>query len=238
MYITRIAHFLAALALAALATGCATAGRGATTANDPWEGFNRGVFGFNEGLDKAVLKPVAQGYNVVMPDFAREGVNNFFANLDDVPTGLNNMLQGKVGDGFADLGRFAINSVFGIFGLWDVASPLGLEKHEEDFGQTLAVWGVNSGPYLVLPLFGPSNLRDGPARVVTPSWFYGEWIGDRETWGLFVLDVIRTRDNLMQAESVVQQAALDKYSFIRDAWTQRRRSATYDGSPPRPKEED
>ena len=238
MFLTRIARFAFALALTALATGCATTGRGDTTAKDPWEGFNRGVFGFNEGLDKAVLKPVAKGYDFVMPGFAKEGVNNFFANLDDIPTGLNNMLQGKAGEGFSDLGRFAVNTVFGIFGLWDVATPLGLEKHEEDFGQTLAVWGVNSGPYLVLPLFGPSNLRDAPAKVVTPSWFYGEWIGDEVTWGLFALDVVRTRNNLMQAESVLEQAAIDRYSFIRDAWTQRRRSATFDGSPPRPKEED
>ena len=238
MYLTRIAHCLAALAIAALAAGCATTGRGETTAKDPWEGFNRGTFAFNEGLDRAVLKPVAKGYDFIMPGFAKEGVNNFFSNLDDVPTGLNNILQGKAGEGFSDLGRFVVNSVFGIFGLWDVATPLGLEKHEEDFGQTLAVWGVHSGPYLVLPLFGPSNVRDGPARVVTPSWFYGEWIGDGATWGLFTLDVVRTRTNLLQAEGVLQEAALDKYSFIRDAWTQRRRSATFDGSPPRPKEED
>jgi phospholipid-binding lipoprotein MlaA len=232
-----LARIAAALSIAAIVSGCATTGRGETTAKDPWEGFNRGMFGINEGLDKAVLKPVAKGYDFVMPGFAKEGVNNFFANLDDIPTGLNNILQGKPVEGFSDLGRFAVNSVLGIFGLWDVATPMGLEKHEEDFGQTLAVWGVNSGPYLVLPLFGPSNLRDGPARVVTPSWFYGEWLGDG-TWGLFVLDVVRTRTNLLQAEGVLQEAAIDKYSFLRDAWTQRRRSATYDGSPPRVKEED
>jgi phospholipid-binding lipoprotein MlaA len=148
------------------------------------------------------------------------------------------MLQGKFGEGASDLGRFAVNTVLGVFGLWDIASPLGLEKHEEDFGQTLAVWGVNSGPYLVLPLFGPSNLRDGPARVVTPSWAYGDWFGDGASWGLFGLDLIRTRANLFQAESVLQEAALDKYSFIRDAWAQRRHRAVYDGSPPRPKEEE
>ena len=238
MYTTRFAQCLAALGVVALLAGCATTNRGETTARDPWEGLNRGTFALNEGLDKAVLKPVAKGYDTVMPGFAKEGVNNFFANLDDIPTGLNNILQGKPVDGFTDLGRFVVNSVLGVFGLWDVASPMGLEKHEEDFGQTLAVWGVNSGPYLVLPLFGPSNFRDGPAKVVTPSWFYGELMGDGGTWGLFTLDVVRTRANLMQAESVLQEAAIDKYSFIRDAWTQRRRSATYDGSPPRPKEED
>ena len=233
-FLLRIALLAIALALG----GCATTGRGETTSRDPWEGMNRATHSFNEGLDRAVLKPVATGYDFVMPRFAKEGVNNFFANLDDVPTGLNNMLQGKAGQGVSDLGRFVVNSVVGIFGLWDIATPLGLEKHEEDFGQTLAVWGVNSGPYLVLPLFGPSNLRDGPARVVTPSWAYGDWMGDGATWGLFTLDVVRSRANLFQAETVLQEAALDKYSFIRDAWTQRRRSATFDGSPPRLKEDD
>lgn len=235
---TRFARLLAALFLAALATGCATTGRGNTTNSDPWQGMNRATYAFNDALDRAVLKPVAKGYDWVLPGFAKEGVNNFFANLDDIPTGLNNILQGKVAEGASDLGRFLVNSVVGVFGLWDIASPLGLEKHEEDFGQTLAVWGVNSGPFLVLPLFGPSNLRDGPARVVTPSWAYGDIFGDGASWGLFGLDVIRSRANLFQAETVLQEAALDKYSFIRDAWTQRRNRAVYDGSPPRPKEED
>ena len=197
---SRFARLIAALFLAALATGCATT-RGDTTGRDPWEGMNRTTYAFNDVLDKAVLKPVAKGYDWVLPGFAKEGVNNFFANLDDIPTGLNNMLQGKVGSGASDLGRFVVNSVFGVFGLWDIASPLGLEKHEEDFGQTLAVWGVNSGPYLVLPLFGPSNLRDGPARIVTPSWAYGDWFGDGGTWGLFVLDVVRSRANLFQGQT-------------------------------------
>jgi phospholipid-binding lipoprotein MlaA len=238
MLATRIARLALSLALAALVAGCATTGRGDTTARDPWEGMNRATYAFNEGLDRAVLKPVAKGYDWLLPGFAKEGVNNFFANLDDIPVGLNNILQGKPAEGFSDLGRFLVNSTLGVFGLWDVASPMGLEKHDEDFGQTLAVWGLNSGPYLVIPLFGPSNLRDAPAKVVTPSWFYGQWIGDEATWGLFTLDVIRTRNNLFQAESVLEQAAIDKYSFVRDAWTQRRRSATYDGSPPRPKEEE
>jgi phospholipid-binding lipoprotein MlaA len=200
--------------------------------------MNRGIYGFNDTLDKAILKPVAKGYDFVLPGFAKEGVNNFFANLDDIAVGANNILQGKPGQGISDLGRFVVNSVFGVFGLWDIATPLGLEKHDEDFGQTLAVWGMNSGPYLVLPLFGPSTLRDGPARVVTPSWAYSSWWGQDTSWGLFTLDIIRTRANLFQAESVLNEAALDKYSFIRDAWVQRRRNAIYDGSPPRPKEED
>jgi phospholipid-binding lipoprotein MlaA len=232
------ARLAACLLAAAMLGGCASTG-GAGEAADPWEGFNRKTFAFNEKLDQAVLKPVAQGYEKVVPGFAREGVNNFFDNLDDVGTSLNNFLQGKPGQGFSDAGRFVVNTVFGVFGLWDVATPMGIEKHYEDFGQTLGVWGVHSGPYLVLPLLGPSSLRDAPARIVDPSWYYSNYVDPESVyWGLWGLEKVRTRANLLKAESLVQQAALDKYSFIRDAWLQRRRSQIYDGSPPRVKEEE
>lgn len=235
MTLHRSARLFLAVLLATLATGCAT-----TRDNpDPWEGFNRKSYAFNDAIDRAVLKPVATGYVKVVPGFAREGVNNFFDNLDDIGTGLNNILQGKPKDGVSDLGRFVVNTVFGIFGLWDVATPLGLEKHNEDFGQTLGVWGVQSGPYLVLPLLGPSSARDAPARIVDPSWFYSEYVNPEGLyWGLWGLDKVRIRANLFQAEGVLQEAALDKYSFTRDAWMQRRRSQVYDGNPPRVKEED
>src|SRR5689334_12847351 len=230
-------RFLAPLFLSILLAGCATTGAG--DPKDPWEGFNRGVFSFNEGLDKAVLKPVATGYQKVVPAFAREGVTNFFANLEDVGTGLNNILQGKPGQGASDLGRVVVNSLFGVLGLWDVATPMGLEKHYEDFGQTLGVWGVQSGPYLVLPLLGPSTARDAPAKIVDPSWYYSTYVDPESVyWGLWTLEKVRTRANLLGAGSVVEQAALDKYSFIRDAWMQRRRSQVYDGNPPRPKDDE
>lgn len=229
-------RLVAASAVVLLLSGCAT-----TRDNpDPWEGLNRKTYAFNEALDAAVLKPVATGYVKVVPAFAREGVNNFFDNLNDIGTGLNNLLQGKPAEGASDLGRFVVNSVFGVFGLWDVATPLGLEKHNEDFGQTLGRWGMGPGPYLMLPLLGPSTLRDAPARAVDPSWYYSEWVNPEGLyWGVFWgLDTVRTRANLFQAEGVLQEAALDKYSFMRDAWLQRRRSQIYDGNPPRPKEED
>jgi phospholipid-binding lipoprotein MlaA len=228
-------RLVAIAACALLLGGCAT-----TRDNpDPWEGLNRKTYAFNDALDRAVMKPVAQGYVKVVPGFAREGVNNFFGNLEDIGTGLNNLLQGKAADGASDLGRVLVNSVFGVFGLWDVATPLGLEKHYEDFGQTLGVWGVQSGPYLVLPLLGPSSARDGPARIVDPSWFYSEYVNPESLyWGVWGLDKVRERANLFQAEGVLQEAALDKYSFLRDAWLQRRRSQVHDGNPPRPKEED
>src|SRR5689334_20486944 len=230
-------RFLAPLFLSILLAGCATTGAG--DPKDPWEGFNRGVFSFNEGLDKAVLKPVATGYQKVVPAFAREGVTNFFANLEDVGTGLNNILQGKPGQGASDLGRVVVNSLFGVLGLWDVATPMGLEKHYEDFGQTLGVWGVGPGPYLVLPLLGPSTARDAPAKVVDPSWYYSSAIDSNWTyWGLWSLDKVNQRALLFQSEKVLDEAALDKYSFIRDAWWQRRRSQVYDGNPPRPKEDE
>lgn len=223
-----------ALFFALLVSGCAT-----TNGPDPWEGLNRKTYAFNDALDTAVLKPVAQGYVKVVPGFAREGVSNFFDNLDDIGTALNNVLQGKPKEGISDAGRFVVNTVFGFFGLWDVATPMGLEKHYEDFGQTLGVWGVQSGPYLVLPLLGPSSARDAPARAVDPSWFYSSHIKpERAYWGMWTLDKVRTRAGLLQAESTLDAAALDKYSFIRDAWLQRRRSQVYDGNPPRVKEEE
>lgn len=220
---------------AALLAGCATTGGNP----DPWEGMNRKTFAFNEKLDAAVLKPVATTYKKVVPEFAREGVNNFFDNLEDIGTSLNNVLQGKPGQGLSDAGRFLVNSTLGVFGLWDVATPMGLEKHYEDFGQTLGVWGVQSGPYLVLPLLGPSTARDAPAKIVDPSWYYSNYVDPQSLyWGLWTVDKVRTRANLLGAESVVEQAALDKYSFIRDAWMQRRQSQVYDGHPPRPKDDE
>lgn len=227
---------LLACGLLLLLSGCASTGG---NPRDPWEGFNRPVYAFNDAIDRAVLKPVAEGYVKVVPAPARTGVNNFFGNLEDIGTGLNNILQGKVADGVSDLGRFGVNTVLGIFGLWDVATPMGLEKHTEDFGQTLGKWGVPSGPYLVLPLFGPSTLRDAPARWVDPMTAINYNIERDVVKGtLFVTDIIRGRANLLQAERVLDEAALDKYSFIRDAWIQRRRNQVYDGSPPKSEDDD
>ena len=232
-----LSRLLLPVAAAALLAGCA--GIGPQQSSDPWEGLNRKTFAFNDALDKAVLKPVATGYQKVVPEFARTGVSNFYSNLEDVGTSLNNILQGKPKDGLLDAGRFVINTVFGVFGLWDVATPMGLEKHYEDFGQTLGVWGVQPGPYLVLPLFGPSTIRDGPAKFVDPSWYYRTAIDNNTVyWSFWTLGIVNTRAGLLKAEGVLDEAALDKYQFIRDAWLQRRRSQVYDGSPPRIKEEE
>jgi phospholipid-binding lipoprotein MlaA len=227
---------LGALLAALVLAGCATSSE---NPRDPWEGFNRKSYAFNDAIDQAVLKPLAEGYQEAVPPPAREGVNNFFGNLEDVGTSLNNFLQGKPAQGFSDAGRIVVNTVFGFFGLWDLATPLGLEKHYEDFGQTLGVWGVQSGPYLVIPFLGPSTARDAPAKAVDPSWYYSDAVDSSGLyWSLWSLDKVRERANLLKAEGVMAEAALDKYSFLRDSWLQRRRSQVYDGSPPRVKEED
>ena len=231
-------RFVAALLVAWLAAGCAATSDRAD-AYDPWEGMNRKTFAFNDALDKAIVKPVAQGYQKITPGFMQEGVSNFFGNLEDIGTGLNNILQGKFKEGASDAGRIVVNTVLGVFGLWDVATPMGLEKHEEDFGQTLGKWGVAPGPYFVIPFLGPSTARDAPARLVDPQWFWPRYL-DNDTlyWSIFALDKTRQRASLLKAESLIDEASLDRYSFIRDAWWQRRRNQVYDGSPPREKDED
>lgn len=222
---------LGALALVIALGGCATAARNPA---DPLEPFNRAVFGFNENVDKAVLKPVAQGYRAVVPQLARTGVTNFFSNLEDLWISANNLMQGKIEFAVDDLLRFTFNSTFGLLGVIDIASDMGLDKHNEDFGQTLGRWGVGSGAYLVLPLLGPSTVRDGAARVV--DW-QGDVVGNldhvptRNT--LYGTRVVSDRSNLFDAAGIVEEAALDKYTFVRDSWLQRRRSLVYDGNPPR-----
>lgn len=230
---------LLAAALTVFASGCATVAA-PPHAQDPWETYNRGAYAFNDALDRAVLKPAAQSYAEGVPEFAQEGVMNFFENLQDLGTGLNNLLQGKLAEGASDLGRVAVNSVFGIAGLWDVATPMGLEKHSEDFGQTLGVWGVPSGPYFILPFFGPSTLRDAPARWIDPSFAYNRGI-DRIAVrnSLYGLDILRSRAGVLKVEKIVDEAAaIDRYSFTRDAWLQRRRHQVYDGRPPREPDEE
>jgi phospholipid-binding lipoprotein MlaA len=229
-------RLLLAPALALLLSACATTG--AHDPRDPWEALNRQTFEFNDAVDRAVLKPVAQGYVNVTTPFIRARVSNFFANLADINTGLNDVLQGKLPLAINDFGRIIVNTTFGVAGLWDVASTLGVEKRNEDFGQTLGRWGVPPGPYFVIPFLGPSTARDAPARAVDPEYFYSRVIDDDVVaWSLWGLDIVQTRAQLFKAESVVEQAALDRYLFIRDAWLDRRRNQVYDGLPPLEDEE-
>lgn len=230
----RTRTFIATLLGMGLITGCATSGN----TKDPIEGFNRAMYAFNDGVDKAVIKPVAKGYDAVLPNPVRTGVTNFFGNIADLFIGVNNLLQGKVSDGGSDLGRVAVNTTVGVLGVFDVASGMGLEKHEEDFGQTFGRWGMGSGAYVVLPLLGPRTVRDTGGLVLdvaTDPVAYIDHVPTRNT--LFALRAINDRANLLPAEKVIEEAALDKYSYIRDAYLQRRRSLVYDGNPPREAED-
>ncbi len=203
---------------------------------DPFEGMNRATYTFNDKVDTALLKPIAQGYKAVTPQFARTGVSNAFSNIGDVGTAVNGFLQGKPGNALSDVGRFLVNSTIGILGLFDVATPMGLEKHNEDFGQTLGKWGVESGPYLVIPLLGPSTLRDLAARPVDGYMGYFRYIDHIPTRNsTFGLEIIDLRANLLGASDTLDTAALDKYQFMRDAFLQRRLSQVYDGKVPQEK---
>jgi len=229
---------IAAIALAlAVLSGCATTH---ADPRDPLEPFNRAMFEFNDTLDKAVLKPVAQGYKAVMPSPVRTGVTNFFSNLGDPWIALNQLLQGKVEEGMTDFMRFVVNTTFGLCGIFDVASEGGMEKHDEDFGQTLGVWGLEPGPYLVVPFLGPSSVRDG-AGWVPDSYGYLPWRGPKLLDAgdevalrnaLTATDTVQTRANLLDATNVMEEAALDRYGFVRNAYLQRRQSQVYDGNPP------
>ncbi len=233
---TPIRTLIAAAALAL--AGCATTGGG--DARDPAEPLNRVVFEFNDKVDTYALKPIAQGYNAVLPPAVRTGIRNFFANLRDPWIGVNNLLQGKVDWALNDAFRFIANTTFGIAGIFDIASDMGMEKHNEDFGQTLGRWGVASGPYLVLPILGPSTLRDG-LGLIADSYGYLPWHGPdwldfnhEVAWrnSLFALDSVNARANLLDSSDLRDQAALDRYTFTRDAYLQRRRNLVYDGKPP------
>ena len=215
-----------------LAAGCASA-PGRTTNKDPYEGFNRGVYKFNDTLDRAALKPIAKGYRKVTPGFLRTGIGNVLSNLEYPGTFVNQFLQGKWVLGFRDTGRFLINSTLGVAGIFDVATPLGLEKNDEDFGQTLAFWGVSSGPFINLPLLGPSSMRDAPARAfdwLTNPLQYTEIPWEAE-WGQRVIGVVHQRSELLPLDETLQRT-YDPYAFIRDAWTQQREFNVYDGNPP------
>ncbi len=210
--------------------GCATLG----DPRDPLEPLNRGVYQFNEGVDTLFLKPIAAVYQGVIPPVARTGLSNVFSNINDVVVALNNLLQGKVNEALSDVGRVLINTTAGLFGLFDVATPAGLEKHNEDFGQTLGYWGIGDGPYLVLPLFGPRTTRDtvglavdfmtDPVSYIDPTRARNQVVG---------LRLVSHRAELLSASQLLSVAALDEYEFVREAYLQRRRNLIHDGNPPR-----
>ena len=232
----RLRALAAGLALlVALLGGCATTGGG--DPRDPFEPMNRAIYKFNDGFDTVLAKPAAEFYRDVVPEPIRTGVSNFFSNINDVIVALNNLLQGKVPEAINDLGRIAVNTTLGILGIRDVATELGVPKNNEDFGQTLGRWGFSDGPYIVLPILGPSSARDTVG-----------WVGDIYSSPLSYIDPPRTRNviiafrfvtlrsELLEATNILETAALDPYEFVRDAYLQRRRNLVYDGNAPEEKE--
>ncbi len=215
--------------LASFLAGCASTGE---NPDDPWEDWNRGVYSFNKSLDENITKPIAKGYKAITPDPVEKGISNVFSNIEDVPIMVNNLLQGKVVDSLSDLGRFVINSTVGVAGIWDPASHMGLEKHDEDFGQTLGAWGVGSGPYVMLPVFGPSTVRD------TSAWPANSYLDP-----INQIDHIPTRNQATVLSLIDERAALiafeeqlkdatDEYAFIRDVYLQNREYKVLDGDIP------
>ncbi len=218
----------------ALLSGCATNG----DPRDPIEPFNRAMYTFNDAVDKAVMKPVATGYKEVLPSPVRTAVGNFFSNLDDFLVVINDLLQFKFEQALSDFGRVFWNSTVGIAGLIDVATPMDMPKHNEDFGQTFGRWGIGSGPYIVLPFLGPSSVRDGVGTVVSyhldPVYQHNN-VAERNS--AVVLRAVDKRASLLGTETILETAALDPYVFMRDAYLERRRNLVYDGNPP-PEDDD
>ena len=223
---SRLTRLCAAASFVVLVTGCAN------SPNDPLEGYNRQAFYFNQAIDTVVVKPVAHGYHDLVPDVVQTMVSNFFGNIADVWIAFNNFLQGRGDEGFSDVSRVMINTFAGLGGLIDVASDAGLPKHNEDFGQTLGVWGAPPGPYFVIPILGPSTIRD--TLAVPADYWFGDpvtYVGNKSEslmWGMVALRGISKRAELIDAAAVIDDAAIDKYEFIRDAHLQRRQRLVHD----------
>ncbi len=232
---TRRGLWLLVCAAALLLAGCATA-PGADP-RDPWEPLNRDVHAFNETFDRVAFKPVAVAYKTVTPRLVRAGVTNFFNNLGDTWSLANNILQGKLQASVETYFRLTVNTIWGIGGVFDIATEIGVEARTEDLGQTLGLWGLPTGPYLVLPFFGPSNLRDALATPADSFGYPVTWVNPVALRNsLAALNAVDKRANYLRAGEMLEESALDKYVFSRDVFLQKRRNDIYDGSPP-PEEE-
>lgn len=219
------------LAIAILITqGCSNIPKEKRVAHDPWESYNRAVFSFNTTVDNAVLVPVAKGYKAVTPDPIEQGVDNFFSNLGEVSNVVNGLLQFKLTDTAVSTSRFVINTTLGIYGFFDVATLLGLEERDEDFGQTLGVWGVGNGPYFVLPFLGPSTVRDTTGRIGDYQYdLLNEIENADERTAATALSIVNLRAKLLQTTSLLEDAAVDPYVFTRESYLLFRKNAVFDG---------
>ena len=216
-----------------LSVGCATL-EGPENPDDPFERFNRSVYSFNETVDKYALKPVAKGYKTITPGSIDKVITNFFSNLDDIVVIVNDLLQFNITQTASDFSRFIVNTTIGIAGLMDIATDFGLKKHNEDFGQTLGVWGVGEGPYLVLPFIGASNIRDGAGFLVDTSQLdvTATQLEGRDEIYVLGIKYIDIRADLLKTTNILDEIAPDRYAFIRDAWVQRRKHLVNNGEPP------
>ncbi|HDR9085594.1 TPA: VacJ family lipoprotein [Burkholderia vietnamiensis] len=215
------------VAAGALLSGCATGPN--RNPNDPFEPVNRAVYTFNDTVDTHIAQPIAKGYQKITPTPLRTAISNFFSNLGDLGNIANNLLQLRITDATQDLMRVAMNSVFGVGGLIDIATPAGLPKHHQDFGLTMARWGMPAGPYLVLPVFGPSTIRDGVGRAVDVRFNLLNYIEPAVRNPMYIAQFVSARSDLLGATDLLKQAALDPYSFVRDAYLQQRKSLTFHG---------
>jgi len=227
-------RLIVCVAVVLFASGCATTG--SYDERDPLEGFNRGVYSFNQGMDKILFNPLGKLYRAITPEFVDKGITNFFSNLNEISVVANDILQFKINQAFSDAARFVFNSTLGIIGFFDVSSTMGLEKHSEDFGQTLGTWGIGSGPYLVAPFFGPTTLRDATGFVVdrgvlSPIFYLDN---DELKAGLLTLNYVDFKSDLLSAQKLIGEAALDEYEFTKNAYFERRESQINDGLAPIP----
>ncbi|MFT5427063.1 MAG: phospholipid-binding lipoprotein MlaA [Gammaproteobacteria bacterium] len=228
----RLLRISITLFIVVIGSGCASTQIKGSSDNDTLEPVNRVSYNFNETLDQYILKPIAEPYAKYTPEVYRSGITNFFDNLTYLNVVLNSFLQGKFGQGFSDATRFIVNSTIGFAGLNDIATPMGLEKHNEDLGQTLAVWGVDQGSYLYIPLGGPNTVRKVPdiaTSTLLNPFFY---ITSAILFPISALNIINTRANLLEATNIRDEAAVEPYSFTREAYLQQRENLIYDGSPP------
>ena len=225
-------RLLFAFILTSITTGCATLD-GPENPDDPFERFNRSVYSFNETVDEYAIKPIAEGYKKITPGTIDKGITNFFSNLDDITVIINDILQLNFSQTASDISRLLINTTIGLLGFIDVATDLDIKKHNEDFGQTLGVWGIHDSPYLVLPFIGPSSVRDGIGFAVDTSQFDITTVKLEGRDEVYVLGVkyIDIRADLLKASNLLQEIAPDPYAFTRDAWTQRRKHLVENGEP-------